>query len=378
MNGNRSLVIIGLCSVVACERTPGAGSERQACEDRRVTAATQAEPKPVVAETLATAPRTPTAPPPRPPKPAIAVPRATDAEPPSPKRVPRARPARADVVDPASALPTPPSDDPKEYATWLAHLTRAQQARIATFCRANPLSYEAECGGIGPLHIPLPPHQRAMKTPPGPESRFASMKSWDQTLTPAQRRYVERQCRGGDDRQSSDLCGDSTPLVVAFDNQPVAFTSGGTFAFQPGDPVPSDWPTAKTPWIAIDLDHDGAIRSGAELFGSSTVLPDGTTARNGFAALAALDANHDGCIDARDPAFGSLLLWADRNGDHLSSPDELTTLSGVIVSISLDDHVEVRCDARANCERERAALTWRDAKGELHDGSVVDVYLPRR
>jgi hypothetical protein len=278
-------------------------------------------------------------------------------------------------------VPTPPSDEASAYADWLGHLPRAQRRRIAKFCRANPVSYEATCGGIGPLHIPLPPHIKAAVRKPSPEarrSRFASMESWHQALTPAQVRYVERQCPGGEDQPSSDLCGENTPLVVAFDNQPVAFTTGGTFAFQPGFPVTSDWPTAQTPWIAIDLDHDGAIGSGAELFGSSTVLPDGTTAKNGFVALAALDGNHDGRIDAGDPAFGALVLWADTNGDHRSSPDELTALSSVIVSISLDDHVDVRCDARANCERERATLQWSDPRGRLHDGSVVDVYLPLR
>jgi hypothetical protein len=167
-----------------------------------------------------------------------------------------------------------------------------------------------------------------------------------------------------------------TPLVVAFSDEPVTFTRGGAFAFSPGTPVASDWPTATTPWIAMDHDGDGAITSGAELFGSSTVLPDGRTAINGFEALAVLDANHDGVIDARDPAFASLLLWSDRDGDRKSSPDELVPLASRVVSISLADRVEARCDPRGNCERERAAVRWRDEHGATHVGSVVDVYLP--
>ena len=172
--------------------------------------------------------------------------------------------------------------------------------------------------------------------------------------------------------------GTGTPLVVAFADEPVTYTHGGAFAFTPGRPTPSDWPTATTPWIALDRDGDGAITSGAELFGSSTLLPDGRTAKNGFEALAALDANHDGVIDARDPMFASLLLWSDRDGNRASSPDELVPLASRIVSISLNDRVEVRCDARDNCERERAQMRWRDAAGTLHIGSVVDVYLPGR
>jgi hypothetical protein len=333
-------------------------------EGRRATTATRTEPVPAVPEPPAMVTRPPAVPDRTPRKPAISVP----------------RPAREDAVATSSDGSALPSDDPTQYADWLSHLPRAQQKRIAKLCRANPLSYLAECGGIGPLHIPLPPHISLVNKPSDEtrRSRFLSRKDWHQALTPAQARYVERECPGGEDQPSSDLCGESTPLVVAFENQPVRFTRGGRFAFQPGDPVESDWPTAKTPWIASDLDHDASIASGAELFGSSTVLPDGTTARNGFVALAALDANHDGRIDAGDPAFTSLLLWADRDGDRRSAPDELTALSSVIVSISVEDHVEVRCDARRNCERERAALQWRDARGGRHEGSVVDVYLPRR
>ena len=153
---------------------------------------------------------------------------------------------------------------------------------------------------------------------------------------------------------------DNTPLVVAFDDAPVAFARDGAFAFERGAPVATDLPTAATPWIALDRDHDGTIDSGAELFGSNTRGADGRAAVNGFAALADLDANHDGVIDARDPGFAALVLWADRDGDGRSSPAELVPLASVIVSISLADHVEARCDARGNCEGERAALTWRD------------------
>ncbi len=286
------------------------------------------------------------------------------------------------VAVPASRgpLPTPPSMVPAEYAKWLRALPRAEQKRIAAFCGSHRLSFEAECGGIGPLHIPYPPFKRArMGGENHPQqSLFASVEEWQAQLSPQQLRYIDRECEGGEDRPSSDLCGDNTPLVVAFDRQPIEFTRGGTFAFQPGSPTATDWPTANTPWIALDRNGDGAIDSGAELFGSDTVLPGGATATNGFFALAALDANHDGRIDASDPGFAQLVLWADRDNDQRSRAGELTPLSARIVSISLANRVALRCDARDNCEGERASFTWRDAEGALHDGTVVDVYLPRR
>ncbi len=292
----------------------------------------------------------------------------------------RTTPSIVRVPAPSGPLPTPPSMVPSEYMTWLKALPRAEQKRIAAFCSKHRLSLEAECGGIGPLHIPYPPFPRArMKNENDPkQSLFASTAEWQASLTPQQLRYIDRECVGGEDQPSSDLCGDNTPLVVAFGSQPITFSRGGAFAFQPGAPAATDWPTATTPWIALDHNGNGAIDSGAELFGSDTVLPGGTTATNGFFALAALDANHDGRIDASDPAFASLVLWADRDGDQRTGADELTAVSATIVSISLANRVELRCDARDNCEGERASFTWRDADGALHDGTVVDVYLPRR
>ena len=131
-------------------------------------------------------------------------------------------------------------------------------------------------------------------------------------MTKDQKHYTDQKCRLSRGR-NSDLCGPAvkrgcnTPLVVSFDDRPVTFSPGGQFSFAPGVATATDWPTSSTPWIAIDLDGDGAITSGAELFGSNTALPGGTTAKNGFEALAALDANHDGKIDRDDPAFASLV-----------------------------------------------------------------------
>ena len=170
-----------------------------------------------------------------------------------------------------------------------------------------------------------------------------------------------------------------TPLVVAFDAQPIDFAPAGRdrFAFVPGDPAATDWPTQATPWIALDLDGDGAITSGAELFGSSTVLASGARARNGFAALAALDANGDGTVDARDPMFSRLVLWSDRNGDHPARPTRSARSRARVTAISLAFSTDARCNQRDDCEGERGTLRWRDAAGAEHVGAVVDVYIPR-
>lgn len=314
-------------------------------------------------------------------------------QPSRPRIVPSPMPIVHDVVvstaDPETTMnlrfrspkgyPMPPTDEPVAYAAWLRALPAKDRRRVNAYCATEPYSYRKLCGGLGALHIPYRPlGMRVFEDSPGdPKSYFASFEQWQHALTPAQRRVFERECSHGEDNPSNDLCGDNTPLVVAFDDQPVQFAAGGTFAFVPGAPDATDWPTPATPWIALDRDGDGAITSGAELFGSATPIAGGT-ASNGFEALAELDANHDGRIDAADPAFAKLLLWTDRNGDQRSSADELAPLGDTIVSISLANQLVKRCDARSNCEGERASLTWRAAGGELRTGTVVDVYLPRR
>jgi hypothetical protein len=284
--------------------------------------------------------------------------------------------ARGVATQPAAAAPVPEPPAGVAYGTWLRGLSRSDRQRLHAFCRKHPVEPEAACGGIGPLHIPEPPSM--LPPPKGAASSGPTFTrdDWRKTLTRAQRAYVERYCRS--ERWAfSTLCG-GTPLVVSFDGGPVRFTDApGAFDLRPGDPVATDWPTAQTPWLAIDLDGDGQITSGAELFGSSTALPDGTPARHGFDALAALDANRDGRIDRRDPRFGALLLWADRDADRRSAPDELSPAAALIESISLAYRFDARCDARLNCEGERAIFRWRDG-AHVREGAVVDVYLHYR
>lgn len=167
----------------------------------------------------------------------------------------------------------------------------------------------------------------------------------------------------------------TTPLVLVFEGDSVALErSPGRFAFTPGEPAASDWPVAVNPWLVRDVNGNGRIDDGSELFGSSTRVGD-VRAAHGFEALAPLDANHDGVVDAKDPAFAGLMLWSDGNADRVSQPAELVSLAARgVKSLSVSFAVRARCDARGNCERERGAFTWADQRG-THSGAIVDVYL---
>jgi hypothetical protein len=280
-----------------------------------------------------------------------------------------------DAADEATMLakrgiPMPPSQERAAYLAWKRQLSPAIRGKIDQHCREHGGEFQRVCNGIGPLAIPVPPS--LMPMPGNAPATGISHEQWQASLTPSQRRYYRSYCTVTEDdpeRGYAQLCG-GTPIVLAFGDERIEYTVGVGAS--------TDWPTATTPWLARDLDGDGQINHGGELFGSSTQLPDGSLARHGFAALAPLDANGDGVLDARDPAFATRLIWADRDGDRASSPGELTPLSEVVVSLSLRYERVPLCDARGNCEGERSTMQWRAADGSLRTGSVVDVYLRYR
>ncbi|MGZ3477409.1 MAG: hypothetical protein ACXWUG_28545, partial [Polyangiales bacterium] len=179
-------------------------------------------------------------------------------------------------------------------------------------------------------------------------------------------------------------CECTTPLVLSFDGAPISLRpDDGSRSFdlsakQDGSATRTDWPAAMHPWLALDRDGDGVISSGRELFGSATRLGD-TTAANGFQALAALDDNGDAVIDVKDAAYARLRLWSDVDGDRVSSPNELRSLAEMgVESLELHYVSSPRCDARGNCEVERATFRWVDPAGHAHAGALVDVHLAVR
>jgi hypothetical protein len=78
--------------------------------------------------------------------------------------------------------------------------------------------------------------------------------------------------------------------------------------------------------LVRDVNLDGVINDGRELFGAATQLGNGTAAGNGYAALADLDGNHDSKISATDASFGELKVWVDANHDGKTDLGELKGL----------------------------------------------------
>ena len=98
-----------------------------------------------------------------------------------------------------------------------------------------------------------------------------------------------------------------------------------------------EWPGSSDALLAFDKNGDGLVSDGSELFGSFTVLPDGSRAGSGFAALTAFDENRDGLIDSNDPVYSKMGLWIDRDGGGVCSAGEFVSLKDAFVrSVSLN------------------------------------------
>ena len=130
------------------------------------------------------------------------------------------------------------------------------------------------------------------------------------------------------------------PLVVDLDGDGFELTSvtGGVYfdVNNSGLSEKTQWVSADDGLLAVDLNGDGFINDGSELFGTSTVMSGGALAQSGFEALSQYDLNNDGVIDENDDVYSKLLIWQDLNGNGISEADELKSLEEWgIKSISL-------------------------------------------
>ncbi|MEI6616243.1 MAG: calcium-binding protein, partial [Cyanobium sp. ELA507] len=180
--------------------------------------------------------------------------------------------------------------------------------------------------------------------------------------------------------------GTISPLVLDLDGNgvisrsinatPIHFDHDGNgFAERTG------WVGAGDGLLVRDLDGNGRITNGNELFGNATRLASGGLARNGFEALRSLDANGDGQVDSRDSAWQSLRVWVDRNADALTDGGELLTPEQVGVASLLLTYTEADLlDGQGNRHRQLGAyLSSTGSRRDLTDvWFAVDVTRSRQ
>jgi hypothetical protein len=118
------------------------------------------------------------------------------------------------------------------------------------------------------------------------------------------------------------------PVILDLDNNGYTFSdlaNGVSFDINAdGAADRLAWNTSNDGILAMDLDGDGVIDDGSELF-----TPDfnGGAFASGGEALASLDDNGDGVIDTNDAAFDDLSIWQDANADGVTDAGELKSLA---------------------------------------------------
>ena len=122
-----------------------------------------------------------------------------------------------------------------------------------------------------------------------------------------------------------DLDGDGLELIGA--NGTVLFDHNAD-----GIKTGTGWVRPDDGLLVRDLNGNGLIDSGRELFGIDTLKANNTLATNGFDALKELDSNADGKITSSDTAYAELKVWRDANQDGISQAAELQSLSALGIS----------------------------------------------
>ncbi|MFB0844611.1 XkdQ/YqbQ family protein [Paenibacillus oleatilyticus] len=124
--------------------------------------------------------------------------------------------------------------------------------------------------------------------------------------------------------------------------------------------------------LVRDLNGDGVINNGTELFGEHALLKDGSRSQSGFDALSELDDNGDGLIDKNDAGFAQLKVWKDSNSDGKSAPNELFTLPDLGITAIHTKYYDIGSGNESNSN-----ILVRESSYTKQDGSsgIMGEYL---
>lgn len=186
----------------------------------------------------------------------------------------------------------------------------------------------------------------------------------------------------------------TSPIVIDLDGdgiETIAYSRNRYFDHDAnGMRESTAWVGSDDGFLVRDLNANGRIDSGREMFGSQTLLGDGSVATHGFEALAELDDNQDGHVDSADAAFSQLRIWKDANGNGLTEAGELLTLeqaglsalrtgwqSSDIVDANGNAHSQIGAAVRSDGSEAAATDVWFkvDTARRLNEQPVGTSYL---
>ncbi len=152
-------------------------------------------------------------------------------------------------------------------------------------------------------------------------------------------RYIDKNCKVTNHVDSQKVCGDLSldmilsPISIELGDLSTVIAKVVKFPLNPHDgPRWVHWRgSAKFPLLAIDINQNGQIDNGSELFGNWTFggkhlaglhsgLANGPWS-NGFEPLSTLDRNRDGTLSAIELA--EVKVWLDSNSNAVTDPGEL-------------------------------------------------------
>ena len=168
-----------------------------------------------------------------------------------------------------------------------------------------------------------------------------------------------------------------SPLVVDLDgdgNIETVSTDGNVhFDFDSNQKIEnSGWIGKNEGFLVRDLNGNGQIDNGTEMFGNHTVLQNGKNAVNGFEALKDLDFNGNGKFDAEDEAWSQVKVWRDANTNGIVDSGELLTLEQAgIESINLKYDYQKEADENGNLEIQQGTFNRTDGT----TGKVSDIWF---
>ena len=165
----------------------------------------------------------------------------------------------------------------------------------------------------------------------------------------------------------------ASPLALDLDGDGVETTtveSGVYFDHDDnGFAEKSGWVGKDDGLLVRDINNNGLIDDGTELFGNNSVLSSGQKAANGFEALADLDSNSDGVFNSSDAAWNQVKVWKDANQNGEVDSGELLTLEQAGVSgINLNYENETTTDENGNQHKQTGTFIKTDGTtGAVHD-----------